>query len=184
MSLIRRIAVPVISTLALCVVVGAGCSHPKSECESNADCPKGQKCLSVLDRPSAPTLSVTDDYLQAPKSTSEDDPMALVTVQATLREVRVDDETVAELDEDFTNEDDDGNPRRIAPLAAELEKIRVAREHDAALLDREYDPRLTLVADQNIPTDLLHSILYTARKNGFDNIRLATRYAPRAEVWK
>lgn len=180
---IRLSAVPVLETLALCLIVVSGCSHPASECDDDADCPEGQKCLSVLDRPSAPALSVTGDYLQAPESTSEDDPMALVTVQATVRELRVDDETVAELGEQFAVDDDDDNPRRIAPLADELERIRVAREQDAALLDREYDPKLTLVADQSIPTDLLHSILYTARKKGFDNIRLATRRAPRSEVW-
>lgn len=167
-----------------CACLFVGCSHPKSECDDTGDCPEGQRCLSVLDRPSAPSIEVSTDTLQAPFSTTTTAPGETVVVRVTSSEITLDDESIATVESDFDVDDGDGERRRIIPLRDALTRVRGEREREAALLDQTYDPRLTIVADRAVPTELMHSVVYTARKNGFHDIRLATQSLPRQEVWR
>lgn len=167
-----------------CACLIVGCSHPKSECDDDDDCSADQRCLSVLDRPSAPSIDVATDDLQAPLSSTTIAPGESIIVRVTTSEISLDDESIAPVESDFDVADGDGERRRISPLWKALTRVRSEGERQAALLDKPYDPKLTIVADRSVPTELVHSVVYTARKNGFNDIRLATQRLTRQEVWR
>lgn len=122
-------------------------------------------------------LKVVDEDLKVPRSTAQLEPVDSTVVTVTRRAILVDDSPVADVRDGRVDPSLKGtggqNSMQIIPLLDRLTEALEQRRAEAQLMQEDFTPEATIIADQMTPHRLVLEVLYTATEAQLSQFRFA-----------
>jgi len=110
-------------------------------------------------------IKVTGEDLEVPRSTTKLNPEDMTSVTVTRNAILVDDEKVVDVKDgavDKSQKKGGDASLEITPLFERLSEVVEDRKSEAEMMQKDFEPVVTVVADQTIPYRLITEVVYTA----------------------
>ena len=127
-------------------------------------------------------VKVTGDDLQVPKSSTELTPEDMTTITMTRNVILVNDEKVTDVPVDKSQKRGGDSGLEIIPLLDKLNTTIEKKKQQMKLLNEEFKPVVTVVADQTTPYRLVTEVMYTAGQAGLSKYKFAVVRGDRTSV--
>lgn len=118
-------------------------------------------------------VKITGQDLRVPKSTTDLPAKDMTTVTVTRKSILVDDEQVAEVPVDDSKKRGGESGLEIIPMLERLNTVIEQKKQEMKLMGKEFEPVLTVVADESTPYRLLTEVMYTAGQAGLSKFKFA-----------
>lgn len=122
----------------------------------------------------APENITINDDLRPPASTAQENIVPSISVYISQSVILVDNKAVLEIEGGKVKSSDPANA--YAPLAQALEgRVAQIRALEGRVGSKIFDGYLMVIADENVPYELIYGVLYHAGKADFNTYRLVVR---------
>jgi biopolymer transport protein ExbD len=130
-------------------------------------------------------IEVTGSDLKVPKSTTQLPPEDMTTVTVTRKSILVNNTKAVDVKEgsvDKSQKKGGESSLYIQPLYDELTAAVKKRKKEAKVLNEEYEPVVTIIADQSTPYRLVTEVMYTAGQAELSKFKFAVIKSERSKV--
>ena len=121
-------------------------------------------------------IKVVGEDLKAPSSLAQLNPEDMTTITISQRAILVDDTKAVTVEKgkvDKTKKKDGESGLYITPLFKELTEAIKKKKREKELLQQDYQPVATIIADQSTPYRLITEVMYTAGQAELSKFRFA-----------
>lgn len=121
-------------------------------------------------------IKVVGEDLKAPSSLAQLNPEDMTTITISQRAILVDDTKAVTVDKgkvDKTKKKDGESGLYITPLFKELTEAIKKKKREKELLQQDYQPVATIIADQSTPYRLITEVMYTAGQAELSKFKFA-----------
>ncbi|MGM0557306.1 MAG: ExbD/TolR family protein [Myxococcota bacterium] len=130
-------------------------------------------------------IQVTGDDLKVPQSTTQLPPEDMTTITVTQKSVLVNNTKAVDVKEgsvDKSQKKGGESSLYIQPLYDELTATVKKRKKEAKVLNEQYEPVVTIIADQSTPYRLVTEVMYTAGQAELSKFKFAVIKSERSRV--
>ncbi len=130
-------------------------------------------------------IQVTGQDLQVPPSTTQLPPEDMTTVTVTRKSILVNNTKAVDVKEgsvDKSQKKGGESSLYIQPLYDELTAAVKKRKKEAKVLNEQYEPVVTIIADQTTPYRLVTEVMYTAGQAELSKFKVADVKSERSRV--
>jgi biopolymer transport protein ExbD len=127
-------------------------------------------------------VKVTGSDLDVPKSSTELTPEDMTTVTVTRSKLLVNDTAVADVPVDKSQKRGGESGLEIIALLDRLNTVIEDKKQEMKLLGQEFEPVVTIIADQTTPYRLMTEVMYTAGQAGLSKFKFAVVKGDRSSV--
>jgi biopolymer transport protein ExbD len=127
-------------------------------------------------------VKVTGSDLDVPKSSTELTPEDMTTVTVSRKKLLVNDEPVADVPLDKSQKRGGDGGLEIIALLDRLNTVIEEKKQEMKLLGQEFEPVVTIIADQTTPYRLLTEVMCTAGQAGLSKFKFAVVKGDRSSV--
>ena len=121
-------------------------------------------------------MKVVGEDLKAPSSMAQLDPEDMTTITISQRAILVDDKKAVSVEKgtvDKTEKKGGESSLYITPLFKELTEAIKKKKREKELLQQDYQPVATIIADQSTPYRLITEVMYTAGQAELSKFKFA-----------
>lgn len=130
-------------------------------------------------------IQVTGQDLKVPKSTTQLPPEDMTTVTVTRKSILVNNTKAVDVKEGAVDKSQKKGGEAdllIQPLYDELTAAVKKRKKEAKVLNEQYEPVVTIIADQSSPYRLVTEVMYTAGQAELSKFKFAVIKSERSRV--